>query len=113
MKNNLAAVPVERRQFGRRQTSCHGWVKVKGRPAIACVVRNISEGGALLEFQNAEMLPYRFRIVIESEGVDSDCETRHQTGNRMGVQFVKDVEQQKDGSYLSTDDVRNWMSKHR
>ena len=83
------SLPVEKRQFERRQSGCHGWVKVRGRPAIPCVIKNISQGGALLEFQAAELLPYRFGLVIASEGIDSDCETRHQTGNRMGVEFVR------------------------
>lgn len=80
---------AEQRQFGRRQTSSHGWVRVRGRPAIPCVVRNISEGGALLEFQTAEMLPYRFRIVIERESIDRECEVRHQTGTSVGVEFTR------------------------
>lgn len=113
LKTNLAAHPVERRQFGRRQSGCHGWVKVRGRPALPCVVRNISEGGALLEFQAAEMLPYRFRIVIESEGVDSDCEIRHQTGNRMGVEFVKGAVREDGSKPLDPSAVADWMSKRR
>lgn len=100
----------EQRQFGRRQTSAHAWVKVRGRPAIACVVKNVSEGGALLEFTAAEMLPYRFRVTIEAEGIDRDCEIRHQTGNRVGVEFVK-VEHLTDGRQrASADDVAAWTS---
>ncbi len=103
---------IEKRQFGRRQSGCHGWVKVRGRPAIACVVQNISQGGALLEFQAAEMLPYRFRLVIDSEGIDSDCETRHQNGNRIGVEFVKTMQRVETGR-MSPNEVAAWTSKRR
>ena len=105
--------PADKRQFGRRQSGSHGWIKVRGRPALPCVVKNISQGGALLEFQAAEMLPYRFRLVIESEGIDSDCETRHQTGNHMGVEFVKVEQQAEAGPKMTVDDVTAWTSKRR
>ena len=77
-----------RREFGRRQTSWHGWVKVRGRPVIPCVVKDFSDGGALVEFDVPEGFPRTFVLVIESQGFESNCETRHRTGNRMGVKFI-------------------------
>ena len=41
---------VERRAFGRRATHEHAIVRIPGRPALRCVIRNISDGGALLDF---------------------------------------------------------------
>ena len=79
---------VERREFGRRKTSLHGWVVVEGRPKIACLVRNVSEGGALLECQVPKALPFRFVLVIDSRGFQALCEVRHQTEAWMGVRFV-------------------------
>jgi hypothetical protein len=78
---------VERRQFGRRKTSLHGWIVPDGRPRIACVVRNVSEGGALLEFEVPRGLPYWFTLIIESKGFEARCEVRHQSERWMGVQF--------------------------
>jgi hypothetical protein len=100
----------EQRQFGRRQSGAHAWVKVRGRPAIPCVLKNISDGGALLEFVAAEMLPYRFRVTIEAEGVDRDCEIRHQTGNRVGVEFVKTESHVTGGGRATAEDVADWTS---
>lgn len=85
--NHLAS--GEKRQFGRRQSSAHGWIKVRGRPAIPCLVKNVSSGGAMLELFGPEVLPHRFRIVIDSEGIDSDCEMRHQNGNEIGIELVR------------------------
>lgn len=79
---------TERRQFGRRKTCLHGWVVVEGRPKIACLVRNVSEGGALLECEVPKGLPFRFSLVIDCKGFQALCEVRHQTDQWMGVRFV-------------------------
>ena len=83
---------------------------MRGRPAIPCVVKNISNGGALLEFETAEMLPFRFRIQIESEGIDCDCETRHQDGRFMGVQFTRAEVDNRDEPKASVDEIARWGS---
>ena len=43
------AKAVERRQFGRRKTYVHAVIRARGRPPLLCVMRDVSEGGALLE----------------------------------------------------------------
>lgn len=83
------AATLERRQFGRRQTCLHGWVIVEGRPRIACLVRNVSEGGALLECNAPKSMPFRFSLLIECKGFQAWCEIRHQTDNWIGVRFVR------------------------
>ena len=40
---------AERRQFGRRQTYVHARIHARGRPSVPCIMRDISEGGALLQ----------------------------------------------------------------
>jgi hypothetical protein len=67
----------ERRQFGRRQTCWHATISSRGYPAVACVVRDISSGGALLEVASAPWLPARFRLVIgANQGGASECRRR-------------------------------------
>ena len=78
----------EQRQFGRRQTFLHGWVKVPGRPLAACVIRNMSATGALLEFDRVERLPYSFILKIEGTDQTYGCEVRHAYDKRVGVGFV-------------------------
>ena len=85
MQNNF----VERRQFGRRTTCLHGWVIIEGRPKIACLVRNVSEGGALLECEVPKVLPFQFQLVIDCKRFQAMCEVRHKSEAWMGVQFVK------------------------
>lgn len=78
-----------RRQFGRRQTNWHGWVKVRGRPVIPCIVKDFSAAGALLQFEIPEGFPDQFQLTIESERFQSHCKIRHREKGQMGVQFVE------------------------
>ena len=78
----------EKREFGRRITSLGGWVKVKGRPALACRVVDLSEGGALLRFHAPTPLPRRFTLKIDTGSIEHLCETRHDDGLSVGVQFI-------------------------
>jgi hypothetical protein len=80
---------AEQRAFGRRQTFEHAIVRVAGRVPVRCIVRDISEGGALLDFGDEVWLPFSFRLVWEGTRREEHCETRHQSGGRIGVQFIK------------------------
>ncbi|MBI1386501.1 MAG: hypothetical protein GC150_16455 [Rhizobiales bacterium] len=75
----------DRRRFGRRTTSLHGWVRVRGLPAIACMVRNVSQKGALLVLDRVVRLPYFFELEIEVLEFRGPVEIRHQSGARVGV----------------------------
>ncbi|QFT00918.1 MULTISPECIES: PilZ domain-containing protein [Stappiaceae] len=59
-----------------------------GLRSIPCMVRNISEGGALLEFEQAYMLPKEFDLHIDLEDYEVTCERRWEEGLRCGVQFI-------------------------
>ena len=89
MINRIKPNPGDRRQFGRRDTAYDGIVPVPGRPMLSCIVRDLSEGGALLEFQSEDVwLPYKFMLRMPSLGIVTHCEVRHQRYNRVGVMFV-------------------------
>jgi hypothetical protein len=78
----------ERRAFGRRRTHLHGFVHTSGRPAVPCIVRNISEGGALLEFDSDPFwLPSYFTLTIDSDKFAARCEIRRKTPHGAGVMF--------------------------
>lgn len=102
------AKPSDRRQFGRRQTFKHGWIKMQGRPPVTCIVRNVSEGGALLELPANTWLPFQFRIEIEGEGIATDCEVRHQRDNMVGVCFAQRATDTTTNARVSLDDVGSW-----
>ena len=79
---------VERRQFGRRQTRLHATIATRGRPVILCVMRDVSDDGALLEVPHPEWLPTRFRLVVEALGIESDCEVVRRTDVAVGIRFA-------------------------
>ena len=79
---------TDRRQSRRRDVSIPAKIGYRHQPPIACIVRNISPMGALLEFEDNIILPESFRIVIESKMFWADCEVRHHKGNAAGVMFT-------------------------
>ena len=99
----------EKRQFGRRQTFLHGWVKIPGRPSVTCVIRNMSDGGALLIFDKPECLPFGFLLDIDGKGQTFGCEVRHHYGAKVGVEFVDiaTIQQGSNGSYGG--EVGSWI----
>ena len=80
--------PADRRAFGRRPTNQHAMAHIAGRAPQRCVVRNISEGGALLDFGDPVVLRNRLRLVWEGTGEHAECEVRHVQGGKAGVQFI-------------------------
>jgi hypothetical protein len=85
------AQPAERRQFGRRRTFVHAIVSARGRPSVPCIMRDVSEGGALLEVSYPRWFPARFRLVIEATGFETECEIVHRTDTAVGVRFMTPV----------------------
>lgn len=59
-----------------------------GLRSIPCMVRNISEGGAMLEFETAFILPKEFDLHIDLEDFEVTCERRWERGLRCGVMFI-------------------------
>ena len=103
--------PVERRAFGRRQAEEHAIVRVAGRPLQRCVIRNISEGGALLDFGEPVWLPFSFRLQWEGTKREETCETRHQNGGRVGVLFVAKKAAEAGNELLRINDVAPWIAE--
>lgn len=78
---------VERRQFGRRSVRRHAWIKCGGL-RIACVVLNLSEKGAYLDFGAPVWLPLQFKLVLGDSDEIRYCELRHTGATGVGVNFV-------------------------
>lgn len=100
---------TERRQFGRRHTQDRGWVNLPGRPALTCIVRNISDGGALLVFDRTEWLPFAFVLTIEGRAAQFGCEVRHHYGDRVGVAFVDMAIIANSIRAAARDDTGSWI----
>ncbi|MGE0766887.1 MAG: PilZ domain-containing protein [Hyphomicrobiaceae bacterium] len=78
----------EQRAFGRRESRIHAFVRVAGRSPEPCILRNFSEGGALVAFDAPIALPERFRLTVDAKGVDLVCEVRRRNGLEFGVKFI-------------------------
>jgi hypothetical protein len=78
---------VDRRQFGRRNTLWHAWILVAGRPRQACMIRNVSQSGALLEFPDRPPEASEFTLIIDNPPFEARCDVRHRNRNLVGVFF--------------------------
>lgn len=87
MQTMAAFSMSERRGFGRRDVSVAAKLSVPGRGMIPCVVRNISEGGALLVLDGEFKLPAVVRLLIDEQGIDTMCEVRRSGPEGIGVRF--------------------------
>ena len=77
----------DRRQFGRRTTLWHAWIRIAGREPEPCIVRNFSVAGALLEFPGAVPVIGRFRLIIDIFSFEAECFVRHRGTRGLGVYF--------------------------
>jgi len=62
----------------------------RGLRSVPCIVRNLSENGAKLEFEQAYLLPPEFVLQIDLEDFEVTCERRWEEGLRIGVEFVSE-----------------------
>ena len=84
-------VSGEKRKFGRRTVLWHAWVVVSGRPREACIIRNMSAAGALLEFSSAPPEADSFRLVVDEGHFSAACDVRHRRGRFVGVFFAQNA----------------------
>lgn len=81
----------DQRKFGRRAVAIHATVEVLGRPHFPCLVRNLSEGGALIELIDRADLPPLFGLRLQNSNASIECERTHRTGTAYGVAFKPQV----------------------
>lgn len=56
---------------------------------MPCMIENLSDGGALLAFEEAAPLAGSFRLIVDETSFNLLCEPRHAQGNRLGVKFAR------------------------
>lgn len=83
---------AEQRRFGRREINIRGVAIAPGHLSQPFTIRNISDGGALLVFDEAHTPPRSFRIEIAGTEFVLLCEARHHSGNAVGVSFLRAAE---------------------
>ncbi|HEY1474375.1 MAG TPA: PilZ domain-containing protein [Pseudolabrys sp.] len=52
-----------------------------------CIVRNVSETGALLEIESPVGIPNNFILIISKDGVKRSCHVAWRSARRIGVHF--------------------------
>jgi PilZ domain len=87
-----AADPADRRQFGRRAVVRHAWIVAGGGQRLACSIRNVSDGGALLELAVAATVANRFTLTLAEGTASAACEACHRSDTTVGVRFLKTQE---------------------
>lgn len=79
---------LERRQFPRNRVYYGGMVAFNARNStLACVVRNFSQRGAKIEFENSAVLPDRVDFEIERRGLSCFARLVWRDHNAAGLVF--------------------------
>ena len=79
----------DRRQFGRRETNIRGAAIIPGRTSRPFFIRNISDGGALLVFDDGFIPPGAFRIEVDGTEFVLLCEVRRTGADGVGISFKR------------------------
>ena len=82
---------ADKRQLARHRILKGGLLAVAGHhTAIACSVRDLTETGARLKLEDvAALLPDRFELIIEIDGLEAECQVVWRKGSEIGVSFLK------------------------
>lgn len=56
---------------------------------IACTVRNISDSGAAIDFENPVILPQSFTLSIARDNFVRNCRPAWRNDKRIGLAFVR------------------------
>ncbi len=83
----------DRRQFVRQRLSHLAFIRTQGQSLIPCVIRDISAGGALLEFEVTQPAENVFQLITGTALGTVDCEVRHRSRSGIGVQFDQSIAQ--------------------
>src|SRR3954469_17318330 len=79
---------LERRQFPRNRVYYGGMVAFNARQStLACVVRNFSNHGARIEFENSAALPDRVDFEIERRSLSRPARLVWRNHNAAGLAF--------------------------
>ena len=79
---------LERRQFPRNRVYYGGMVAFNARNStLACVVRNFSQRGAKIEFENSAVLPHRVDFEIGRRGLSCLARLVWRDRNAAGLVF--------------------------
>jgi hypothetical protein len=78
----------ENRRSVRRRTLKEGKVILSEWSVLNCTIRDLSDGGARLEFGALTDLPKEFRLLIVAANMIIPCALSWQRGQNVGVRFT-------------------------
>jgi len=78
----------EHRRSLRRRTLKTGKISFSFAAGLDCIVRNISETGALLQLETSVGVPDKFDLIIKPDNIKRSCEVAWRSAKRIGVRFV-------------------------
>ena len=78
----------DRRSTPRRRILKAGIMRALPDFETTCVVRDLSDGGAKLKVKDAQVVPERFQLLIELDGIIAKCLVMWRSpANEIGVKF--------------------------
>ena len=106
---------LDRRQHPRNRVYYGGMVAFNARNStLACVVRNVSQRGARIEFENSAMLPDRVDFEIERRGLSCQAHLVWRDRNAAGLAFSTVQEAVREtGDVISLDLARKLRATER
>lgn len=78
----------ERRQLARLRTLKGGAIIFGLVPTIDCIIRNLSEKGAMVTLEGAAGIPNEFTLLIKPELIKRNCRVVWRKADRIGVRFM-------------------------
>lgn len=78
----------EKRRAPRHRVLKAGTISFGAATGIDCVVRNISDKGALLSVESSVGIPNRFTLVIRADSLKRDAMVKWRHARSIGVEFV-------------------------
>jgi hypothetical protein len=78
---------MERRKHTRVSLNASARALVGWQEVLECHVRDISLGGACLEFHTPAVVPDQFDLFVRNPPLDRACRVVWRAGARLGVQF--------------------------
>lgn len=85
----------ERRQKQRHRTLKTGVITLNHGGGFDCVVRNLSDIGACLEFESPVGIPDTFMLMVKPERIQHPCQVIWRSPRKIGVSFAGDSQEHK------------------
>lgn len=85
----MKETPDDARRAPRRRVLKAGIAASNGRHlTVACGIRDMSSTGARVRTDGSIGVPDTFELIIESDGLEADCQVVWRKANEVGVRFL-------------------------